>query len=201
MLRIVKVLIDTSFCSILMLCLAQADRLRVPMATTGADFGAPIAISQEGVNNLYQITALIYRSAQPSAKGMQSLEAMGIDTVLNLRSFHRDDALLQDTRLHAIRIPLHAWDVDEDEEDKLIAALQLLNNTKTPILVHCQHGSDRTGTIIALYRMVIQNWSKEQAIAEMIQPKFGFHGVWKNIIRYLNRVDVVSMREKVLAAK
>ena len=67
--------------------------------------------------------------------------------------------------------------------------------------MHCQHGSDRTGTIIALYRMVIQNWSKEQAIAEMIQPKFGFHGVWKNIIRYLNRVDVVSMREKVLAAK
>ncbi len=134
MLRIFKVLIGASFCSICMLSLAQADRLRLPMTTMGADFGAPIAISQEGVNNLYQITALIYRSAQPSAKGMQSLEAMGIDTVLNLRSFHRDDALLQDTRLHAIRIPLHAWDVDEDEEDKLIAALQLLYHMRSILL-------------------------------------------------------------------
>lgn len=192
---------SASFCLFCFLSIAHADQLRVPVAITRANFGEPIAISQAGVNNLYQITPLIYRSAQPNAQGMQSLDVMGIDTVLNLRSFHRDDALLQGTRLHAIRIPLRAWDVDEDEEDKLVAALQLLNNTKTPILVHCQHGSDRTGTVIALYRMVIQHWSKEQAIAEMIQSKFGFHGVWKNIIRYLNRVDVVSMREKVLAVK
>ncbi len=36
-----------------------------------------------------------------------------------------------------------------------------------PIYVHCEHGKDRTGLVIALYRMRADGWSQEQAAAEM----------------------------------
>jgi protein tyrosine/serine phosphatase len=65
-----------------------------------------------------------------------------------------------------------------------------------PFLVHCQHGADRTGTMIAIYRMAVQGWRKEEAIQEMTTGDFGYHTVWGNLIRYLNALDVEALRKQ-----
>ena len=66
-----------------------------------------------------------------------------------------------------------------------------------PYLIHCQHGADRTGTMVAMYRMVIQGWPKDKAIDELVNGGYGFHPVWQNILAYLQEVDVEKIKAEV----
>lgn len=66
-----------------------------------------------------------------------------------------------------------------------------------PVLVHCNHGSDRTGTMVAIYRIVFEGWSKAQATDEMINGGFGFHPIWQNLIRYIEELDVNAIKAEV----
>ena len=53
-------------------------------------------------------------------------------------------------------------------------------------LVHCYHGADRTGLIVASYRVIYQNWDLNEAKREMQQGPYGYHSVWKNIDNFFN---------------
>ena len=64
-----------------------------------------------------------------------------------------------------------------------------------PFLIHCQHGADRTGLMSAMYRIIEQGWTKEAAIREMIEGGYGYHPMWRNIIRYIEQVDVEKIRK------
>ena len=62
-----------------------------------------------------------------------------------------------------------------------------------PVYVHCLYGSDRTGAMVALYRMALQQWSAKAAIEEMKNGGFGFHMVFANLITYLKEVNVADV--------
>ena len=49
--------------------------------------------------------------------------------------------------------------------------------------------------MVAIYRIVEQGWSKEDAIAEMTQGGFGYHPIWYNLIRYIQKVDVETLKK------
>lgn len=158
-----------------------------------------IPLFSDRVDNLYRVTALFYRSAQPSAKGMKELEKIGIVTVINLRNFHNDSDEIRGTRLKEIRIPMNTW---ECKEDDVIKALQVLSNPEgAPYLLHCQHGADRTGLVTAMYRIVIQGWSKEEAIDELTKGGYGYHSIWRNIIRFIHKADIKRIKGAVLTGK
>jgi protein tyrosine/serine phosphatase len=59
------------------------------------------------------------------------------------------------------------------------------------------HGADRTGVVSAMYRVVYDNWDKKRAIDEMRNGGFGFHEVWKNIVEYVEKVDVNAIKLSV----
>ena len=65
-----------------------------------------------------------------------------------------------------------------------------------PVFIHWQHGSDRTGTMCAIYRMAVQGWPKAEAIREMTDGEFGFHTMWGNLIDYLRQLDVERIRRE-----
>ncbi|MBN2210712.1 MAG: dual specificity protein phosphatase family protein, partial [Sedimentisphaerales bacterium] len=67
---------------------------------------------------------------------------------------------------------------------------------RQPVLVHCQHGADRTGTMCAMYRIVIEGWPKEEALREMTLGGFGFHEVWDNLPDWINELDIESIKAK-----
>jgi len=69
------------------------------------------------------------------------------------------------------------------------------------VLVHCLHGADRTGTMCAVYRMVVEGWSKEDAIKELTEGGYGFHEVWENMKKWLDTVNVEELRLAVEKAK
>jgi tyrosine-protein phosphatase SIW14 len=71
-----------------------------------------------------------------------------------------------------------------------------------PILVHCKHGSDRTGCILAAYRIVQDGWSKEEAMKEFREGGYGFHEKWfKNILRLIENINEEQLRKDVENAK
>lgn len=161
-----------------------------------AAWAQPLKIN--GVPNLHKVSATLYRSAQPTAAGMQRLERLGIKTIVNLRKYHSDKAELQGTRLVGIAIPMHAW---HPENEDVVRFLRIMRDSaRTPVLVHCQHGADRTGTMVAVYRMAVQGWSKEAALREMVDGGYGFHGIWENLLQYLSRLDIAAITRQVHAA-
>ena len=143
----------------------------------------------------YRLNDSVYRSEQPGRKGFQELKSYGIKTVLNLRRLKEDHKKAKHTTLHLEQLRLKSSEIDEQD---IITALRILKEAEKPVLIHCWHGSDRTGVISAAYRIVIEHWPKEKAIAEFRQREFGYHENWyPNLVTLLNGLDVAEIRTKL----
>ena len=156
-------------------------------------------IDLAGVPNFHQITATLYRSAQPTAEGFHNLAALGIKSVISLRQTVNDTPLAQGTGLTLHRIPMKSRYVAEKSGAKVIAALQALHTglAHGPTLIHCHHGADRSGLIAALYRILAQGWTREAALRELTAGGYGFHPIWANIPRYLTSVDLTALKIRI----
>jgi len=176
-----------------MMMLSPASNMRADLqGERPAKWAQPVMM--EGVPNLHRVSEGLYRSAQPTAEGMRILKNMGVKTIVNLRSFHSDRDEIGSTGLAYEPIDMKAW---HPEEKEIVRFLQIVANPKrTPVLVHCQHGADRTGTMSAIYRIAIQGWSKEEAIKEMTEGGFGSHGAWANLTRWVNKLDVGKIKRQ-----
>jgi len=146
------------------------------------------------VSNLHQVDEKVWRSGQPRAAGFDSIkEEHQVQRVLNLRRYHSDKHLAPDWERHHLR--LSASKIGDEE---ILAALRILEASDEPTLVHCLHGSDRTGAVVAAYRMVVQGWSRERAIAEFMEPQYGHHKFWyPNLEEYLQQMDIEAMRARL----
>ena len=155
-------------------------------------------LSIGGLKNVYKIDEGIYRSEQPDQNDFISLQNTGLSEVLNLRRYWKDNKKARKTDLKLHHISMKAGDIKERD---VIKALKLINDRKGPMLIHCWHGSDRTGMLIAMYRVLFQNWTKENAIHEMTKGNFGFHSVYSNLIDFVRDADIDKIREKVVGKK
>ncbi len=148
----------------------------------------------KGAGNVYKVSDALYRSAQPSAEGFVTFKKLGIRTVVNLRSFHSDRKKIGDTGLGYEHIYMKAWHAEDKE---VVRFLQIVTDPRRqPVLVHCQHGSDRTGTMCAIYRVAVQSWTKAEAIREMKEGGYGFHKVFVNLERYIRKLDVKTIKKR-----
>ena len=125
---------------------------------------------------------------------INSLAKIGVKTVVNLRAFHSDRDEIGDTELDYEHIRMTAW---HPEEEDIVRFLQIVTDkNRIPVFVHCMHGADRTGAVSAVYRIVIEGWTKEEAIQEMTEGGFGFHKIWKNLIRFVEDLDIEEIKKK-----
>ena len=147
-----------------------------------------------GVPNLHKVSDDLYRGAQPTDEGMAALHKMGIKTIVNLRSFHSDRDEIGDLPLGYEHITMKTWHAEDKE---VVRFLRIVGDEgRRPVFVHCQRGADRTGTMCAIYRIFVQGWSKDDAIAEMTEGGFGFYEGWQNLIDYIRELDVERIRER-----
>jgi protein tyrosine phosphatase (PTP) superfamily phosphohydrolase (DUF442 family) len=155
-----------------------------------------------GVPNFYRVTSQLYRGAQPTAAGFRNLEAdIGIRTVVNLHDEAPDETLAPTSHLQFVHVPMNSFRVFSHKGDKLFKALHAirLGLKLGPVMVHCKHGKDRTGGVMAAWRMVEQGWSAERAIREMNEGGFGYNSWLFGNGRALKRLDVEAMRRRLNA--
>ena len=155
-----------------------------------------VPIELPGVVNLHKINENLYRSEQPTSEGMKNLkEIIGIKTVINLRAIHSDADEVRGTGLLNEELSVKTWHIEDED---VVRVLKLIRNKENgPFLIHCHYGGDRTGLMSAMYRIVEQDWSKDEAIKEMVDGGYGFHPFWSNIIKYLLNVDVKKIKMAV----
>lgn len=150
------------------------------------------AVPVVGADNMYKVSDRLYRSAQPDALGMKNIEELGIKTVISLRSGQKDIELAKRTNLKLIHVSMRAWNPQYNDA---VTVMRLLNESTAPILIHCYHGADRTGMMVALYRMVYEDWNREDALDEMLNGGYGYHSMWKDIVTFIKEVDIEQLKK------
>lgn len=153
-----------------------------------------LRLEKPGLPNLYRVTKDLYRGAQPTREGIGRLKEMGIKTIINLRSSHSDRNEIGKLKFDYEHIKMKAW---HPEDKDVIRFLKIVTDKdRTPVFVHCQHGADRTGMMCAIYRIAVCGWNKNEAIKEMTEGGFGYHKVWKDLINYIEELDVDGLKKK-----
>ena len=130
-------------------------------------------ITVVGVGNFGEVTPHLYRGGQPKGTGYRHLKQMGIDIVVDLRLSGEDTEKHDVTKagMRYVSIPWHCL-VPKDRVFAEFLKL-LLDNPNKKVFVHCRYGDDRTGMMIAAYRMGVEGWTPKDARKEM--NKFGFN--------------------------
>ncbi len=147
------------------------------------------------VGNLYRIEDGLFRGAQPSVAGFRELAALGVRNVLDLAGGSGDVRFVSDGTVKLFHVPMSAWGL---RDDLVLKALRIMTEPENrPLMIHCAHGADRTGAIVALYRVVVQGWTKEQAVREMNEGGYHHNGLFRNLDRYVMRANVDALRREL----
>jgi protein tyrosine/serine phosphatase len=121
--------------------------------------------------NFHQVDAKLFRGGQPSAGGVQRLKTLGVRTIVNLR-YERDLVKAEEAEalaagLRYVNVPMYGLDRPTDDQvSRILGLIDLPENQ--PVFVHCKAGSDRTGAIVACYRIASAKWTAERAIREAL---------------------------------
>jgi len=130
-----------------------------------ADRGVP---ASHGIGNFGQVDAHLCRGAQPDAAGIASLKELGVKTIICLRMTNDlwgpERASAVSNGMTFVNLPLAGLGAPSlPAMEKILAAIE---NSPGPVFVHCEHGCDRTGTVIACYRIRHDHWSAAEAQKE-----------------------------------
>jgi tyrosine-protein phosphatase SIW14 len=152
----------------------------------GGDLAAP------GVPNFHQVNEHIYRGAQPTAEGWRSLANLGVKTVIDLRredehSANTEARAVETAGMRYVNVPMNGILAPEGED--ISKVLALLDSGK-PTFVHCKQGKDRTGTVIACYRMLHDHWQNKKALKEA--ESYGMHWFEFGMKHYIQNYQTSS---------
>ena len=111
----------------------------------------------------------VYRSAQPGDSLEDTIRRNQLGTVVNLRGGSAADEFYRHEVETVQRLGVEFYDLPisatrRPTRRELMLALSVLDRCQYPILIHCKWGSDRTGLLSALYRLVILGESPESAL-------------------------------------
>jgi protein tyrosine/serine phosphatase len=121
------------------------------------------------VRNFGKVNNHLYRGGEPSLVGLQELAAMGVRVDIDLRESGEGTNVEQQAAkklgMRYINIPFPPLSAPQNSLVERVMALLTGSNTDT-VFVHCRRGKDRTGTVIACYRIQHDGWDHERALTE-----------------------------------
>jgi tyrosine-protein phosphatase SIW14 len=140
-----------------------------------------------GVPNFHQVNEHIFRGGQPAGSSWRSLADLGIKLVIDLRlpsehSISREEQAVQAAGMRYVSIPMDGFAAPSDENVAKVLAL-FESNTDGIVFVHCRRGSDRSGTVIACYRITHDHWENQKALQEA--KSFGMYWIEKGMQHYI----------------
>lgn len=146
----------------------------------------PAAVKQSLANhdlpNFHKVHPFLYRSGEPSSKGLAQLKNMGIATVIDLRGNPErtfdEGRQVRSLGMKYINLPMSSQPPTRDQVRIFTKEVEEAASGKAngSVLVHCAHGSDRTGCMVGIWRVTHDHYSYEKAYQEMrkyyFTPKF-----------------------------
>ncbi len=128
------------------------------------------SINIPGVPNAGSVTATLFRGAQPNSSAFAGLQKLGMNIVVDFRGesgeVSAEKKSVEALGMKFVNLPWNGASVPT--RDQILSFFTLLReNPDQKIFLHCQYGADRTGVMIALYRIAADHWTPEQAISEM----------------------------------
>ena len=162
----------------------------LPTPVTPPEAESPVVtppVSKADLPNFHAVTPTLFRGAAPTPEGLEALQKMGIKTVIDLRiapkTVAKERAQLDRMGVRFLNLPMSG----EPPTDKQIQILlaTIADPAQQPVFVHCQHGADRTGTMIGIYREHVAGWPYDKTYREML--KYGFSPHWKKLSATVRR--------------
>jgi uncharacterized protein (TIGR01244 family) len=147
---------------------------------------AAFAQDPVGVPNFHKVNDKVYRGAQPSDQGLQNLAKMGVKTVIDLRQTDgrsaQEKRVVEAAGMRYVNIPMLGMHTPNPED--VSKALAVLDDKEAgPVFVHCRRGADRTGTVVACYRITHDHWENQKALGEA--KTFGMAWIQKAMQHYV----------------
>ncbi len=122
-----------------------------------------------GIDNFYKVDDQVYRGAQPSDEGFRYLAQIGVKTVIDLREAdsrsRAEQKMATAAGLKYVSVPMGGLTPPTPEQTDRIMAI-LNDHASGPVFVHCKRGADRTGTVMASYRIEHDGWDSARALQE-----------------------------------
>jgi len=152
--------------------------LGLPQAGSGPSLGnAERAIGRKrnlkGVPNFGEVTDKLFRGGQPTAEGFEGLAHEGVGVVVDLSGNQSERDKVKKVGMEYVSIPWHCFHLEDKQVAQFLRVLR--DHPDQKVFVHCRLGEDRTGMMVAGYRMAEQSWTAAQARKEM--AAFGFSSV------------------------
>jgi uncharacterized protein (TIGR01244 family) len=119
--------------------------------------------------NFSKVNERLYRGGQPKAGGIKKLAEIGIKTIINLRGTDEqtraEEAEAKAAGLSYFNIPMPG--LSRPTHEQISRVMEIVGAQESgPVFIHCKRGSDRTGTIVAVYRISRDGWTADQALSE-----------------------------------
>jgi tyrosine-protein phosphatase SIW14 len=131
---------------------------------------ALLAQDSAGLPNLKIVNDQVLRGGQPSDEGFKKLAERGVKTVVDLRwtdehDIPREKHVVETAGMHFISVPMKGLSAPSLEQiSKVLDVLE--DSSNWPVFIHCRRGADRTGTVLACYRMSHDHWQNQKALEE-----------------------------------
>ncbi len=141
----------------------------------------PALAENKALPNFHPVAPGIWRGAAPTDAGLKQLKARGVHTIIDLRIspklVKKEGAEARALGFQWINLPMGAEPPTQAQVKTFLAALDRAPGE--PVYVHCQHGADRTGCMVGIYRETRQGWDFPRTWAEMRQD--GFNPRWHKL--------------------
>lgn len=171
----------------------QVNRSREEIGDAAAAWAQPL--SMRGVPNLFEVNKNLYRSGQPTAEGFRNLHELGVRSCISLRAHRSDRGDAKGVPIRCVWRPILGRSVSAEDIEEAIVDIHY--RLPHPVLIHCYHGADRTGLLCAAYRVLVEEWTVEDAVKEMVLGGFGFHQIYHPYVNILQNLDVEAMRARL----
>ncbi|MCU4503955.1 dual specificity protein phosphatase family protein [Acinetobacter sp. WU_MDCI_Abxe161] len=148
-------------------------------------------------HNFYQISNDVFRSEQPNAAMISELKKNQIETIINLRAKDADTLVFKNENFNLVHIPINTWAINRQDLLEVMQQIKRAKQNNQRVLLHCYHGSDRTGASVAMYRIIFENWAIDDAVKEMKHGGYGYHIIWKNIDRLFTPENVRWIQQQL----
>jgi protein tyrosine/serine phosphatase len=170
--------------------------LTFPKPASPADLQAP------AIPNFHLVNEHIFRGGQPATQAWSSLARTGVTLVIDLRREDEHSSAAEERTVRAagmsyINVPMKGVAAPSGEQ---IAKLLSLLSSQETIFVHCQRGADRTGAVIACYRIEHDHWDRKRALneAKLLGMAWDQFGLKRYIMGFQPVPDRVSTTPVVL---